>query len=72
MFRRNAHDFSIVQKSFVASGKFVDKGVVGGGKIVNPMCIQTRVIVLVFYITVCNSYLQIWYWHITFALCWSG
>jgi len=33
---RNAHDFPIVQKSFV------DKGVVGGGKFVNPMCIQTR------------------------------
>jgi hypothetical protein len=69
MFCRNAHDFPIVQKTFVMGGKFADKGVVAGGKFVNPMSIQTRVIVLVFYLTVCNSYLQIWFWHITFALC---
>lgn len=49
--------------------KFVDKGVVGGGKFLNPMCIPTRVIVLMFYLTVCNSYLQIWFAHIPFALC---
>lgn len=33
------------------------------------LCVYKQgVIVLVFYLTVCNSYLQIWFWHITFAL----